>query len=169
MNLKLTMNTMLAVTLAVGSMTSGTSFAANGADETSFQDQATTADDGVQADGIDRFRGRPGPGPGRPIFRPRPRRTFDPVRFRGGGYRWARWSFPFFVRPVYYWDYARLRSVTCTAVDSVGSTYPVTEYGYVGIAYRARLNEIQDASMNRCYAESGGDTSCRFAGCTAGY
>jgi hypothetical protein len=114
---------------------------------------------------------RPGPvrpGPIRPGPRPGPVRVYDPIRFRGGGYPWPLYR-PVFTRPFYYWNWAGLRLVTCTAEDSYGDQFPVTETGYVGIGYQANLNNIEDGALSRCYAQSPNGASCVLASCTPGY
>lgn len=60
-------------------------------------------------------------------------------------------------------------TVTCTAQDSVGELFPVTEDGYVGVAYEPVLPQIEDAALDRCYAETGGDPGCFLVGCNPGY
>jgi hypothetical protein len=59
--------------------------------------------------------------------------------------------------------------VTCTAADSEGGLYPVTEDGYGGIEYQEQLPAIEDAAIDRCYNETGGDTGCHLVDCTPGY
>jgi len=45
----------------------------------------------------------------------------------------------------------------------------VTENEYVGIEFQARLPEIEDAALDMCFDETGGNTSCVLVGCTPGY
>jgi hypothetical protein len=73
------------------------------------------------------------------------------------------------VRPIYGWDWPRVRMVTCTAGNSLGELFPVTEDAYWGYAYRDRLDAIEDAAIDRCYAETGGDETCALLDCVAGY
>jgi hypothetical protein len=56
-------------------------------------------------------------------------------------------------------------AVTCTSEDSVGNLYPVTEDGYFGAEYEGILDQVEDASLDRCYDESGGDEGCTLVGC----
>jgi hypothetical protein len=114
--------------------------------------------------------GRPvGNGGGRPIGERPVGRHYDPVTFRGGNYTWNRWDHPVFARPVYDWDWAVLRLVTCTAEDSEGDLYPVTEDGYIGVVYEDRVSDIEDAALDRCYSETNSDTGCVLLSCTPGY
>jgi hypothetical protein len=59
--------------------------------------------------------------------------------------------------------------VTCSAEDSAGNIFPVTEDEYAGIAYQAEMPSIEDAALDMCYDNSGGDTSCYLVGCNPGY
>jgi hypothetical protein len=59
--------------------------------------------------------------------------------------------------------------VTCTAQDSNGEFYPVTEDGYFGWQYQSHMDEIEDAAIDRCYDETNGDTGCHLFSCEAGY
>jgi hypothetical protein len=58
--------------------------------------------------------------------------------------------------------------VTCTSVDSNGNYYPVTDDGWVGV-WQQHIGDIEDASLNRCYAESNGDAGCTFVDCEPTY
>jgi hypothetical protein len=60
-------------------------------------------------------------------------------------------------------------AVTCTAQDSYGYQYPVTESDYAGYEYQAEVSEIEDQALDRCYSESNGDGSCFLVGCTPDY
>ena len=115
---------------------------------------------------------RPGHGgyhPPRPGVYPRPGHIrYNPYPIRRGVRPWPRWyhhrryeTYPF------YW--ATVRAVTCTAADSWGNQYPVTETEYWGYNYQTYLPQIQDAALDRCYYESGGDPSCSIIGCVATY
>jgi len=73
------------------------------------------------------------------------------------------------VRPIYHWDWYRLHAVTCTAEDSSGDLFPVTEDGYIGNVYQSRLEQIEDAALDRCYDETGGDPGCYLVDCQPGY
>jgi hypothetical protein len=59
--------------------------------------------------------------------------------------------------------------VTCTAENSSGYQFTVTEDAYYGWTYQSRIAQIEDAALDRCYAETNGDESCTMIGCTAGY
>jgi hypothetical protein len=59
--------------------------------------------------------------------------------------------------------------VTCTAQDSDGAQYPVTEDGYFGFAYQSEVPSIEDQALDRCYAETDGDGGCFLVGCDPGY
>jgi hypothetical protein len=93
----------------------------------------------------------------------------NPYPVHGGHYPWPHWPHPGFDRPVYGWDWDHLRVVTCTATNDAGDLFPVTEDGYAGFEYQNRLAEIEDAAIDRCYNETGGDESCRLLDCEAGY
>lgn len=114
---------------------------------------------------------RPAPiGPNPIIFRPGPNgRAFDPVQIHEGVYAGIHWVHPDFVRPVYQWNWDSLVNVTCSAEDSVGNVYPVTESEYVGPAYQAQMANIEDAALDMCYDDSNGDSSCYLLGCSPGY
>jgi hypothetical protein len=73
------------------------------------------------------------------------------------------------VRPIFYWNWDAVQSVTCVSQDSVGDDFPVTEAGYIGIGYQDRIVDVEDASLNRCFEESNGDPSCHLVGCTPTY
>lgn len=111
----------------------------------------------------------PGPGHGGPGGHPGGGFHHAPYPGHHGGYPWRHWGHPFFPRPHYVWNWGALRVVTCTAVDSRGEYYPVTEDGYYGIEYQTHVDEIEDAAIDRCYDETNGDTSCSLVGCEAGY
>ena len=66
-------------------------------------------------------------------------------------------------------EWNRVRVVTCTAQNSSGYQFPVTEDAYYGYTYQSRMEQIEDAALNRCYSETNGDESCYLLGCTAGY
>jgi hypothetical protein len=112
----------------------------------------------------------PGPGP-HPFPHPHPGggHHWDPYPIHHGYHPWPHWGHPFFPRPVYYWDWNRLREVTCTAQDSAGDLYPVTEDAYTGIEYQSELQSIEDAALDRCYSESNGDEGCTLEGCVPVY
>jgi hypothetical protein len=82
-----------------------------------------------------------------------------------GGNEWARWNHPEFTRPVYYWDWAAVHNVSCVAEDSYGDQYPVTEAAGPGFGL-SYMTGVEDDALNRCYSESGGDTTCYLATCS---
>jgi hypothetical protein len=84
------------------------------------------------------------------------------VHGRGG---WAHWEHPEFARPVYYWDWAGVHNVTCIAEDSYGDQYPVSEGAAPGFGL-ANMSDVEDDALDRCYSESGQDTTCFLASCT---
>jgi hypothetical protein len=94
---------------------------------------------------------------------------YDPIDFHHGGYYWPHWDAPFWARPIYYWNWATLHAVTCVSADSVGDEYTVTEDGYSGLVYQGIINQVEDASMDRCYNESGEDPGCHLVACTPVY
>jgi hypothetical protein len=108
----------------------------------------------------------PGPHPG-PF--PGPGHAYNPYPVHGGVYPWPHWGHPVFERPVFPFEWARLRVVTCTAENSSGYQFPVTEDGFVGFAYQGRMEQVEDAAIDRCYNETNGDQSCVLLGCTPGY
>ena len=93
----------------------------------------------------------------------------DPHHCHGGDYPWYHWEHPWFERPFYYWDWYRLHSVTCTAEDSDGDLFPVTEDGYYGTMYQDRLDAIEDAALDWCYEATQGDSGCWLVDCYANY
>ncbi len=107
----------------------------------------------------------PGPHPHGPVVRPHPVRVMGPTLIVHGHSEWARWQHPEFARPVYYWNWATVRGVSCVAEDSYGDQYPVTEMVAPGFAL-AGMTSVEDAALDRCYAESGQDPSCYLATCS---
>jgi hypothetical protein len=111
-----------------------------------------------------------GPGPG---FGPHPGpdgpgRVWGPVPIRQGQYPGPAWNHPFFPRPVYNWNWNAVQVVTCTSADSYGNQFPVTENDYVGVDYQQQINNIEDASLDMCFQDSG-DQGCHLLDCTPGY
>jgi hypothetical protein len=45
----------------------------------------------------------------------------------------------------------------------------VTEDGYIGFGYEQVIDQIEDAAINFCYDQSGGDTGCHLVDCTPTY
>jgi hypothetical protein len=84
---------------------------------------------------------------------------------RGREGHWPRWEHPEFARPIYYWDWSVVRSVTCVAEDSYGDQYPVTETTGPGFGL-IDVTQVEDEALDRCYAESGQDPSCFLLTCS---
>ena len=105
-----------------------------------------------------RFQGHPpGAHPHGAPYHAHPMRVLRPtVIHRGAERPWRHWGHPEFVRPVYYWDWALVRSVTCTAEDSYGDQYPVTQSTWGGFGL-PDMTTVEDDALDRCYEESGGD------------
>jgi hypothetical protein len=78
---------------------------------------------------------------------------------------WAHWEHPEFPRPIYYWEWGSVHNVTCIAEDSYGDQYPVNEAAAPGFGL-ANMSEVEDDALDRCYSESGQDTTCFLATCT---
>jgi len=100
-----------------------------------------------------------------PIVRPHGVRVLRPRVVPYGQAEWRHWEHAEFARPVYYWDWAVIHQVTCVAEDSYGDQYPVTEDTWAGFAL-GNMGSVEDDALDRCYAESNGDTSCYLATCT---
>ena len=112
------------------------------------------------------WQAHPGGGhPHGPIVRPHQVRVLAPRMVPHGGHPWRHWEHPEFSRPAYYWDWAAVHQVTCIAEDSYGDQYPVTESVGAGFGL-ANMTTVEDNALDRCNAESGGDTSCYLATCT---
>lgn len=77
----------------------------------------------------------------------------------------THWNHPEFARPAYYWDWGHVRTITCVAEDSYGDQYPVSEQAGPGFG-AASMTAIEDDALDRCYSESGQDTTCVLASCT---
>ncbi|HTP50231.1 MAG TPA: hypothetical protein VMK42_06010 [Anaeromyxobacteraceae bacterium] len=107
----------------------------------------------------------PGEHPHGPVVRPHPVRVMSPRLVVRGHAEWAHWNHPEFARPVYYWEWSAIRSVTCIAEDSYGDQYPVTEVVTPGFNL-AGMTAVEDAALDRCYAESGQDPTCYLATCS---
>jgi hypothetical protein len=107
----------------------------------------------------------PGAHPHGAIVRPHPIRVLQPTVAKYGGHQWRHWEHPEFSRPVYYWNWAVIRNVTCIAEDSYGDQYPVTEAAFSGFGLD-NMTAVEDDALDRCAAESGGDPSCYLATCS---
>jgi hypothetical protein len=114
----------------------------------------------------ERFRPHPsGIHPHGAMVRPHAIRVLAPRVIVHGGREWNHWGHPDFARPVYYWDWAAIHSVSCVAEDSYGDQYPVTESAVPGFGLN-NMTAVEDDALDRCYSESGGDQSCYLATCS---
>jgi hypothetical protein len=100
-----------------------------------------------------------------PAYHPHAVRVLRPQTMRYGEHPWRHWGHAEFVRPVYYWDWGLVRSVTCIAEDSYGDQYPVTESTFAGFGL-VNMTQVEDDALDRCYQESGGDQGCYLATCS---
>ena len=81
-----------------------------------------------------------------------------------GKHSWKHWEHPEFERPAYYWEWSAIHQVTCTAEDSYGDQYPVSQSVFAGFGLN-NMSEVEDEALDRCYAETNGDQSCYLASC----
>lgn len=102
---------------------------------------------------------------GNKVRRPGPGRALPPRYAVHGHTGWSRWNHPAFVRPVYRWNWGQVQTVTCVAQDSNGNQYPVIEPTYSRFDL-ARMSDVEDDALDRCYTESGQDPMCALAGCS---
>ena len=100
-----------------------------------------------------------------PTVRPHQVRVLAPRIVDHGRTGWAHWEHPEFARPAYYWNWAGVHNVTCIAEDSYGDQYPVSEAAAPGFGL-VNMTDVEDDALDRCYSESGQDTTCVLAGCT---
>jgi hypothetical protein len=100
-----------------------------------------------------------------PTVRPHPLRVLAPRVVFHGRSGWAHWDHPEFARPAYYWDWARVHNVTCVAEDSYGDQYPVSEAAAPDFGL-SNMTDVEDDALDRCFSESGQDTTCVLATCT---
>jgi hypothetical protein len=100
-----------------------------------------------------------------PGYHPHTVRVLQPRNFRYGEHPYRHWGHPEFARPAYYWDWRLVHSVSCTAEDSYGDQYPVTESTFAGFGL-GNMTAVEDDALDRCYDESGGDPSCYLATCS---
>lgn len=107
----------------------------------------------------------PGVHPRGATVRPHLVRVLQPRIVFHGRTGWAHWGHPEFVRPIYYWDWEHVHTVTCTAEDSYGDQYPVSEAAPPGFGL-ASMTEVEDDALDRCYTESGQDTTCALLSCS---
>ncbi len=110
-------------------------------------------------------RHAPGPRPGGPQGRPHQVRVLAPSRVDHGNTGFAHWNHPDFARPNYYWDWGHVHTITCTAEDSYGDQYPVSEAAPPGFGQND-MTGVEDDALDRCYQESGQDASCYLATCS---
>jgi hypothetical protein len=96
---------------------------------------------------------------------PHQTRVLQPSNVQHGHTGWAHWNHPDFPRPNYYWNWAGVHNVTCVAEDSYGDQYPVTEAAAPGFGIN-NMTGVEDDALDRCYAESGQDSTCVLATCT---
>jgi hypothetical protein len=107
----------------------------------------------------------PGTHPHGPMVRQHPVRVLAPTAVVHGHAGWAHWEHPEFARPSYYWNWAAVHNVSCIAEDSYGDQYPVSEAWAPGSTL-ANMTDVEDDALDRCYSESGQDTTCFLATCT---
>jgi hypothetical protein len=107
----------------------------------------------------------PGVHPHGPTVHPHAVRVMRPTTAHYGAHPWRHWEHPEFARPVYYWDWALIHNISCTAEDSYGDQYPVTEEAFSGFGL-VNMTAVEDDALDRCYQESGGDPSCYLATCS---
>jgi hypothetical protein len=107
----------------------------------------------------------PGAHPHGPMVRPHPVRVLSATVAAYGGRLWRHWEHPEFARPAYYWDWGVIHNVTCTAEDSYGDQYPVTEATFRGFGL-INMTAVEDDALDRCNVESGGDQSCYLLTCS---
>jgi hypothetical protein len=107
----------------------------------------------------------PGEHPHGPVVRQHPVRVLAPAGVVHGRTTWAHWEHPEFTRPVYYWNWGAVHNVSCIAEDSYGDQYPVTEAAAAGFGL-ANMTDVEDDALDRCYSESGQDTTCFLATCS---
>ena len=62
-----------------------------------------------------------------PIVLQHPVRVLPPRVITPGHREWKHWDHSEIARPLYYWDWGAIHSVTCIAEDSYGDQYPVTQ------------------------------------------
>jgi hypothetical protein len=100
-----------------------------------------------------------------PTVRPHQVRVLAPRIVDHGRTGWAHWEHPEFARPAYYWNWAGVHNVTCIAEDSYGDQYPVSEAAAPGFGL-ANMTDVEDDALDRCYNESGQDSTCVLSTCS---
>lgn len=104
--------------------------------------------------------------PARPVVVHRGQvRVMAPKVIHYGAHPWKHWAHPEFARPVYYWNWGEVHTVSCTAEDSDGDQYPVSVSAWSGFGLQ-NMSSVEDDALDRCYSETQGDTSCYIATCT---
>jgi len=94
-----------------------------------------------------------------------PVRVLAPRVADRGQHAWSHWQHTDFARPSYYWDWQHIHSIMCVTEDSYGDQYPITEAAAPGFGL-SDMTQVEDDALDRCYAESGQDTSCILVTCT---
>ncbi len=107
----------------------------------------------------------PGAHPHGPTVHPHAVRVMRPTVVRRGERPWRHWEHTEFARPTYYWNWSAIHTVTCTAEDSYGDQYPITEQTFSGFGL-VNMTTVEDDALDRCYQESGGDPNCTLATCS---
>jgi hypothetical protein len=107
----------------------------------------------------------PGAHPHGAMVRQHPVRVLSSKSVAYGGHQWRHWEHPEFARPAYYWDWNTIHNVTCTAEDSYGDQYPVTEATFRGFGL-VNMTAVEDDALDRCNVESGGDQTCYLLTCS---
>jgi hypothetical protein len=113
-----------------------------------------------------RFQAHPaGVHPRGATVHPHALRVMRPTVAHYGAHPWRHWEHPVFARPVYYWDWTAIHNISCTAEDSYGDQYPVTEETFAGFGL-VNMTAVEDDALDRCNVESGGDQSCYLLTCS---
>jgi hypothetical protein len=107
----------------------------------------------------------PGVHPHGPTVRPHATRVMSAQVVRRDERPWRHWDHPEFARPLYYWEWSRIRNISCIAEDSYGDQYPVSEETFSGFGLND-MTALEDLALDRCHQESGGDPSCYLATCS---
>ena len=90
----------------------------------------------------------PGTHPHGAIVRPHAVRVLPPRAVIQGRTSWQHWRHPEFTRPLYYWDWGAIGTVTCTAEDSYGDQYPVTQTAGPGFGL-PNMTPVEDAALDQ--------------------
>lgn len=100
-----------------------------------------------------------------PIVRGHPVRVLQPRVYTNTEHNYRHWEHPEFARPTYYWQWNAIRSVSCTAEDSYGDQYPVSQVTTPGFGLE-NMTAVEDEALDRCNQESGGDPNCYLVSCS---